>query len=135
MAKPHPASTMGARATRDWILRTPDWEAARAFYGSVLGLPIRSQSATLVGFEAGDFCLYVEKGAAHGPVCEFLVDSVAAAKVALLAAGCTVLEELARDGACDAACDGAQTGAGAPRCYLRDPFGLVFNIGERAASS
>jgi hypothetical protein len=65
-----------------------------------------------MGFEAGGFCLYVEKGLEHGPVFEFLVSDMLSAKRHLLAAGCTIVEE-------DAAL---------PRCYVQDPFGLVFNI-------
>jgi catechol 2,3-dioxygenase-like lactoylglutathione lyase family enzyme len=102
------------RAGRDVIVRTEDWDAARAHYGSVLGLPVAYESASLVGYEAGAFRIYVEKGPAHGPVFEFLVADVAAARDRLLAAGCELLEE-------DAAL---------PRCYVRDPYGLAFNIGR-----
>ena len=104
------------KSARDVIIRTDAWEEAKAFYGSVLGLPMTYQAAALVGFEAGSFCLYVEKGKAHGPVFEFIVDNVQVAKRALLSAGCTILEE----------------DATVPRCYVRDPFGLVFNIGHGA---
>jgi hypothetical protein len=43
------------------------------------------------------------------------VPDLQAAKSALLSAGCTLLEE-----------DPA-----VPRCYIRDPYGLVFNIEQR----
>jgi hypothetical protein len=66
-----------------------------------------------MGFETGAFCLYVEKGESHGPVFEFLVPDVQALKQRLVADGCVVLEE----------------DASVPRCYIRDPYGLVFNIG------
>lgn len=101
-------------SSRDVIIRTEAWTAATHFYRSVLGLPVIHQSATLMGFETGGFCLYVEQGTPHGPVFEFLVPDVQAAKARLLAAGCTVLEE----------------DPSVPRCYLRDPYGLVFNIGH-----
>jgi predicted enzyme related to lactoylglutathione lyase len=45
-------------------------------------------------------------------VFEFCVADVAAAKAKLMAAGCTVIEENAR----------------VSRCYVRDPYGLVFNL-------
>jgi catechol 2,3-dioxygenase-like lactoylglutathione lyase family enzyme len=102
------------RSARDVILRTEAWDEATTFYGSVLGLPVVHRSATLLGFETGSFCLYVEKGKPHGPVFEFLVPDVEATKSRLVAAGCTVEEE----------------DASVPRCYLRDPYGLVFNIGR-----
>jgi predicted enzyme related to lactoylglutathione lyase len=102
------------RSSREVIIRTKDWTDATKFYESVLGLPVTLRSETMMGFETGAFCLYVEKGKKHGPVFEFLVPNVRAAKRKLIAAGCTVLEE----------------DASLPRCYIRDPFGVVFNLGQ-----
>jgi len=45
-------------------------------------------------------------------VFDFLVSDMQAAKTRLLAAGCTIVEE----------------NPSIPRCYIRDRFGLVFNI-------
>jgi predicted enzyme related to lactoylglutathione lyase len=106
--------TSAVQSTRDVIIRTNAWAEATNFYGSVLGLPVTYQSETLMGFETGSFCLYVEKGNEHGPIFEFLVPDVQAAKRQLIAAGCTVQEE----------------DASVPRCYIRDPYGVVFNIGQ-----
>lgn len=100
------------KASRDIIIRTENWAEALKFYGSVLGLPITDRSETIVGFETGAFCLYVERGKEHGPVFDFLVPDMQVAKRQLVAAGCTVIEENPK----------------IPRCYIRDPFGLVFNI-------
>jgi predicted enzyme related to lactoylglutathione lyase len=102
------------QSSRDVIIRTDHWEEATAFYGSVLGLSITHRSDTLMGFETGAFCLYVEKGKRHGPVFDFLVEDVQATKHRLIAAGCKLVEE----------------DASVPRCYLQDPYGVVFNIGH-----
>jgi predicted enzyme related to lactoylglutathione lyase len=102
------------KATRDIIVRTENWAEALKFYGSVLGLPVTHQGENITGFETGSFCLYVEPGKEHGPVFEFQVPDVQAAKRQLVAAGCTVIEE-------DPAI---------PRCYIRDPYGMVFNLGQ-----
>jgi catechol 2,3-dioxygenase-like lactoylglutathione lyase family enzyme len=102
------------RSSRDVILRTSRWPEASKFYQSALGFRVASESETLVGLETGAFRLYVEKGEPHGPVFEFLVPDVQAAKTRLMAAGCTVQEE----------------DASVPRCYIRDPYGLVFNLGQ-----
>ena len=67
------------------------------------------------GFETGGFQLFVEQGLNPGPVFDCLVADVAAAKRQLAAAGCGVMEE----------------DPGVPRVYLRDPYGLIFNLGER----
>jgi catechol 2,3-dioxygenase-like lactoylglutathione lyase family enzyme len=105
------------RSSREVIIRTDAWDEATHFYTSILGLPITYRSKAMLGFETGAFCLYVEKGAKHGPVFEFLVPDVDAAKVRLTAAGCTVEEE----------------DPSLPRCYIRDPYGVVFNIGQARA--
>jgi catechol 2,3-dioxygenase-like lactoylglutathione lyase family enzyme len=105
------------KSSRDVIIRTQHWAEAIQFYTSVLGLPVTSRDATIVGFETGSFSLYVEKGDDHGPVFEFLVQNVQATKQKFLAAGCTVVEE----------------NPSVPRCYIRDPYGLVFNLGKAPA--
>jgi catechol 2,3-dioxygenase-like lactoylglutathione lyase family enzyme len=101
-------------STREVVIRTEAWQAAVNFYRSVLGLAVAYETPAMLGFETGAFRLYVEKGAAHGPVFEFLVADVAAAKTRLLAAGCTLVEE----------------DASVPRCYVRDPYGVTFNLGK-----
>src|SRR5277367_1669418 len=103
--------------SRDVIIRTEAWEQATRFYETTLRLPVAHRNPNLIGFEMGAFRLYVERGPGHGPVFEFLVSDVQAAKSRLIAAGCTVEEE----------------DPSVPRCYLRDPFGLVFNIGVARA--
>lgn len=105
------------KSSRDVIIRTESLAEAERFYCEVLGLAVSSRAADLVGFETGSFRLYVEKGPKHGPVFEFLVDDVEATKTRLIAAGCTLIEE----------------DRSIPRCYLRDPYGLTFNIGRPAA--
>jgi catechol 2,3-dioxygenase-like lactoylglutathione lyase family enzyme len=103
------------KSSRDIILRTRDWAEALLFYETVLGFKVIHRSETIVGFETGSFCLYVEKGVEHGPVFDFLTPNIQAAKKRLVAAGCVLVEE----------------DASVPRCYLKDPFGLVFNLGTK----
>ena len=105
---------LGFRASRDVIIQVGDLERALKFYGETLGLPVSQRYEACTGFEAGGFQLFVEQGASPGPVFEFLVPDVAAAKQRLLAAGCKIVEEDER----------------APRLYMRDPCGLTFNIGR-----
>jgi catechol 2,3-dioxygenase-like lactoylglutathione lyase family enzyme len=109
--------TMDIKASRDVIIRTDNFDEAIKFYRHVLGLAVAYKSETLYGFDAGSFRLYVERGPRHGPVFDFLVADFQAAKQALLAAGCTIDEE----------------DRSVPRCYIRDPQGLVFNIEQRRA--
>jgi catechol 2,3-dioxygenase-like lactoylglutathione lyase family enzyme len=100
------------RSGSDVVIRTEAWDKARHFYGEILGLKPSHVGDSLIGYETGAFTLYVERGSAHGPVFEFLVPEVEPAKRLLLLAGCSVVEE----------------DAGVPRCYLRDPYGMVFNL-------
>jgi catechol 2,3-dioxygenase-like lactoylglutathione lyase family enzyme len=99
------------KSTPDLILRTSDLEGAKAYYHGVLGFPIVPDSPML-GFETGALTLYFERGDPDGPVAEFAVDDVQATKAKLITAGCTLVEE----------------NAAIPRVYLRDRFGLVFNL-------
>ena len=106
-------TTESFRSTRDVIVRTNDFDEATRFYEHVLGLPVTMREAGLVGFETGAFQLFVERGSdPHGPVFDMRVAEVASAKRELVLAGCTVVEENPK----------------VPRCYLRDPYGLVFNL-------
>jgi catechol 2,3-dioxygenase-like lactoylglutathione lyase family enzyme len=102
------------RASRDVIIRTDQFREATRFYGSVLCLQIVHNSESLVGFDAGALRLYVENGRdqSHGPVFDFIVSDMGGARSALISAGCTVQEE----------------NPAVQRCYIRDPYGLVFNI-------
>jgi predicted enzyme related to lactoylglutathione lyase len=106
-------------SSRDVIVRTEDWPEAVRFYETVLGFAVSSRAEAMVGFETGAIRLYVEAGQAHGPVLDFLVADVLTAKAQLISAGCTLVEE----------------NPSIPRCYLRDPFGVVFNLGRAPASS
>jgi len=108
---------MAVRSSRDVIIRTAAWKEAVRFYQSVLGFTLVSGDERIAGLETGAFRLYVEAGAPHGPVFDFLTADVAATRDRLLAAGCTLIEE-----------DPA-----VPRCYLRDPYGVTFNIGRAPA--
>lgn len=101
-------------SSRDVIIRTDHWASAVSFYASTMGFSEVYRAENMVGFETGAFRLYVEKGEPHGPVFDYLVPDVQEAKQKLLAAGCTVVEE----------------DASVPRCYMRDPYGVTFNLGK-----
>ena len=103
------------RSSRDVIVRTPDVKAAAEFYQKVLGLAVTQRVGSIVGFETGTLQLFVEPGDPLPAVLDFLVQDVQATKAVLVAAGCVIVEE----------------NPNIPRCYVRDPFGLTFNLGKR----
>ena len=78
-------------SSRDVLIQSEDLTEAAQFYETVLGLRVTHRSETLIGLETGSFCLYVEKGPSYGPVFEFYVSDLAAAKSKLIGAGCRVV--------------------------------------------
>jgi catechol 2,3-dioxygenase-like lactoylglutathione lyase family enzyme len=107
--------SMGAVSTRDILIQTEDLEAATAFYETVLGLGVFMREPAMVGLESGAFRLFLDKAEPYGPVLEFKVDDFEAAKGRLVAAGCRIENE----------------DPSVPRCYVRDPYGLIFNIAQK----
>ena len=108
--------SVGAVSTRDILIQTEDLEGAAAFYENVLGLGVFMREETMIGLETGAFRLFLDKAGAYGPVLEFKVDDFETAKQQLVAAGCRIENE----------------DASVPRCYIRDPYGLVFNIAQKS---
>jgi hypothetical protein len=102
------------KTTNEVIFRAPDLAGVRAYYSGKLGLPVVLDTDSMIGFDSGALNFYFERGEPHGPVFEFSVEDVARAKGELISAGCELVEE----------------NPAVPRVYLRDPFGLVFNITE-----
>jgi hypothetical protein len=56
--------------------------------------------------------LFIEPGPALGPVLEVTVDNVTEARLRLVQQGCKVVKDE----------------PDFPRCYIQDPFGLVYNL-------
>lgn len=104
-----------AESTRDILIQTDRPGEAKAFYTEVLGFTLFEDNPKMRGFETGAFRLFIDPGAPLGPVLELVVDDIEAEKARLLDVGCSIERE-------DAA---------VPRCYIRDPFGLIFNLRQR----
>ena len=103
-------------AGTDMVLQVTDLDAAVAFYERKMELKVVSREAMLVGLDAGTFRLYLEPGPALGPVLEFFAEDMAAERIRLVEAGCTLIDD----------------DPSVPRCYLRDPYGMVFNLAQRS---
>jgi len=100
---------MPFRFSQCLCLQTPDLDRAVAFYHRVMGLEVTYREGNGAELEAGPYRLFIDQGAHQGPIMEFLAPDVEVAKEELLQVGCEVA------GGC---------------CYLRDPFGFVFNLYE-----
>jgi hypothetical protein len=66
----------------------------------------------LVSLHGDHINLFIERGPALGPVLEVTVGNVEEAKLRLAKNGCEVIKDE----------------PGFPRCYVRDPFGLIYNL-------
>jgi len=66
----------------------------------------------MLGLHGPKINLFIEPGPTLGPVLEVHVGDVESAKQKLLEAGCTIIKDEPQF----------------PRCYIRDPFGLIYNL-------
>lgn len=98
----------------DILLQSPDPRGAAQFYVDHLGFAITSE-APMMELRGENLNLYIDAGPTLGPVLEVFVSSVEETRDRLMANGCTVVAE----------------DPTVPRCYVCDPFGLVYNLAQR----
>lgn len=95
----------------DIIIQVADPQVAASFYVDVLGFQVTAEEP-MISLRGERINLFIEQGPMPGPVLEVTVPDVAAARRELLARGCElVLDE-----------------PWVPRCYVKDPFGLTYNL-------
>jgi catechol 2,3-dioxygenase-like lactoylglutathione lyase family enzyme len=94
---------------------TEKWQEATKFYKEVMGMRDGNGGPSYTHLKSDNFHIYFEGDTSvPGPIFEFLVPDLEAAKQDLLAAGCTVMR---------------WDGPGKSN-YVRDPFGFTFNVFE-----
>jgi len=99
---------------KDILIQAPDPKAAAAFYVEQLGFEVSDETPGLISLQGSRINLFIERGPALGPVLEVTVDSVEAVRRRLVNRGCEVLKNEPEF----------------PRCYIRDPYGLIYNLTE-----
>jgi catechol 2,3-dioxygenase-like lactoylglutathione lyase family enzyme len=102
------ANTFGT----DILIQAPDPEQAAAFYVDQLGFSITGTDPNMISLHGKHINLFIEKGPALGPVLEVTVPNVAEARRRLVDYGCEVVKDEPEF----------------PRCYVRDPCGLIYNL-------
>jgi predicted enzyme related to lactoylglutathione lyase len=102
------ANTFGT----DILIETPDPMSAALFYVKQLGFVVTDEAPHMVSLHGDNINLFIEQGPALGPVMEVTVDDVDEAKNRLVKNGCTIVKDE----------------PDFPRCYIRDPFGLIYNL-------
>jgi catechol 2,3-dioxygenase-like lactoylglutathione lyase family enzyme len=102
------ANTFGT----DILIQAPDPKEAALFYVKQLGFEITGETPALISLKGRNINLFIECGPALGPVLEVTVDDVEEAKRRLVESGCEIVKDEPEF----------------PRCYVRDPFGLIYNL-------
>ncbi len=103
---------MGNNFGSDILIQAPDPKQAALFYVDQLGFTITDESPDLISLQGANINFYIERGLAIGTILEVMVDDVDAAKARLVAGGATVIKDE----------------PDVPRCYVRDPNGLIYNL-------
>ncbi len=97
---------------KDILIQAPDPRNAATFYVEHLGFEITGETPNMISLHGANINLFIEQGPALGPVLEVTVDNVEEAKVRLVKQGCEIIKDE----------------PGFPRCYVKDPFGLIYNL-------
>lgn len=96
----------------DILIQAPDPKDAALFYVKQLGFEITDETPNMISLHGAHINLFIERGPALGPVLEVTVESVEEAKVRLVKNGCVIVKDE----------------PDFPRCYIQDPFGLIYNL-------
>jgi predicted enzyme related to lactoylglutathione lyase len=96
----------------DILIQAQDPTTAASFYVEQLGFSITDERSNMISLHGAHINLFIERGPALGPVLEVTVDSVEEAKRRLVEHGCEIVKDE----------------PDFPRCYVKDPFGLIYNL-------
>ena len=102
------ANTFGT----DILIQAEDTKNAASFYVQQLGFKITGETPNMISLHGEHINLFIERGPTLGPVFEVTVDSVEEAKLRLVKNGCEIVKDE----------------PDFPRCYVKDPFGLIYNL-------
>ena len=102
------ANTFG----KDILIQAEDPAQVARFYVEHPGFEITGETPQMISLEGARLNMYIEKGPALGPVFEITVADVEEAKVRLVSAGYEIVKDE----------------PDFPRCYVRDPYGLIYNL-------
>jgi catechol 2,3-dioxygenase-like lactoylglutathione lyase family enzyme len=103
---------MANRFGADILIQAQDPQKAARFYVNHLGFEVTDDNPKMIGLHGKHINLFIEPGPALGPVLEVTVDNVADAKRRLVDNGCEIVKDEPQF----------------PRCYVKDPFGLIYNL-------
>jgi predicted enzyme related to lactoylglutathione lyase len=96
----------------DILIQSQDPKNAAKFYVDNLGFEITEETSRMVSLCGEHIHLFIERGPKLGPVLEVTVPSVEEAKQRLTKQGCKIVKDEPEF----------------PRCYIQDPYGLIYNL-------
>lgn len=102
------------KLSRCICLTHPEHERMIAFYEDVLGIKVKAVDDHSIELDASPIRLFLDKESTPGTYFELIVPDLEVAKADMLARGCTIV---------------IWGGLGKAN-YIRDPFGIVFNLWE-----
>jgi hypothetical protein len=83
-----------------------------AYYVKNLGFEITGETPQMVSLHGAHINLFIERGPELGPVLEVAIGNVEEAKLRLVKNGCEIVKNK----------------PDFPRCYVSEPFGLIYNL-------
>jgi len=98
----------------DILIQAPDPKKAAEFYVKELGFVITGEKPHMISLHGDHINFFIERGPDVGSVLDLTVDDVDAAKARLVNSGCTIVKDE----------------PDVPRCYVRDPYGMIYNLTE-----
>ena len=96
----------------DILIQAQDPKSAASFYVQQLGFEITDDNPKMIGLHGDNINMFIEPGPSLGPVLEVTVANVEEAKLRLVKNGCKIVKDE----------------PDFPRCYVQDPFGLIYNL-------
>jgi predicted enzyme related to lactoylglutathione lyase len=96
----------------DILIQAQDPKKTAMFYVKQLGFEITDEKPNMISLHGEHINFFIERGPAMGPVLEVTVASVEEAKRQLVKSGCEIVKDE----------------PDFPRCYLKDPYGLIYNL-------
>jgi predicted enzyme related to lactoylglutathione lyase len=96
----------------DVLIQAEDPKSAASFYVEQLGFGITEELPHMINLHGQNINLFIEPGPALGPVFEVTVKSIDETRRRMVKQGCKVVKDEPEF----------------PRCYIKDPFGLIYNL-------
>jgi predicted enzyme related to lactoylglutathione lyase len=98
----------------DILIQAEDPKSAASWYVEQLGFEITDETPQMISLHGRHINMFIERGPALGPVFEVTVSSVEEARNRLVKNGCKIVKDE----------------PDFPRIYVKDPFGLIYNLTE-----